>query len=576
MGAKPAASRAVDAPTLRATATARERETLAFLADLSRTLAVSLDLRKTLSEAVTRVADFMQVEAASLFLLDPESRVLECRICVGPVDITGSRLALGQGVVGRAVAENAAQVVADATTDARVWRAADDDNGFVTRSLVCAPLATADGPIGALEIVNRRDGQPFSDADAELLGIIAAPAALAINNARMAGNLLEQQRLKREFDLARRLQKSMLPKRRRDNFPVIGVNRPAHEISGDFYDHFELADGRVAFLVGDVSGKGLDAALLMVRAASLLRWAGKDGVSPSAWLARANDELCETTQDGRFVCALVGYCDRAATRVHFAGAGFPPVIVRRGGVFTDFPSGGPPLGIMTGLVYEDHEVALDGGTLYAFSDGATDVRDAGGTPIGNEGVRALIARHAESSPHARLRGLLGDLKQLRLVDDTTLLLVETSRAETADVLLDHRIPANAHALRGLRAAIRQALDRLHIEPLLRDRLVLAVDEASANIIRHAYGPERTGEIGLRMLLAGSVLTFELTDTAPRVDPQELRPKPLGECRCGGFGIALIDEVMDSWNIEAAASVHGNRLILRKRLGDPGTDEANEA
>lgn len=574
--AKPAASRAVDAPIPRAAATVREGETLAFLADLSRTLAVSLDLRKTLSEAVTRVADFMQAEAASLFLLDSESGVLECRICVGPVDITGSRLAVGQGVVGRAVAENAAQVVADATTDPRVWRAADDDNGFVTRSLVCAPLATANGPIGALEIVNRRDGQPFGDADAELLGIIAAPAALAINNARMAGNLLEQQRLKREFDLARRLQKSLLPKRRRDNFPVIGVNRPAHEISGDFYDYFELADGRVAFLVGDVSGKGLDAALLMVRAASLLRWAGKDGVSPSAWLARANDELCETTQDGRFVCALVGYCDRAATRVHFAGAGFPPVIVRRAGIFTDYASGGPPLGIMAGLAYEDHEVALDGGTLYAFSDGATDVRDANGTPIGNAGVRALIARHAESSPHARLRGLLGDLKQLRLVDDTTLLLVETSQAETADVLLDHRIPANANALRGLRAAIRQALDRLHLEPLLRDRLVLAVDEASANIIRHAYGPERTGEIGLRMLLAGSVLTFELTDTAPRVDPQELRAKPLGECRCGGFGIALIDEVMDEWHIEAAASVHGNRLILRKRLGEPGTDEANEA
>jgi len=574
--AKSSTPRVADASARPVIGEKREGDTLAFLADLSRTLAVSLDLRKTLSEAVTRVADFMQAEAASLFLLDPESHVLECRICVGPVDITGSRLAVGQGVVGRTVAENAPQIVIDAATDPRVWREADDDSGFVTRSLVCAPLATAEGPIGALEIVNRRDGKPFSDADAELLGIIAAPAALAINNARMAGNLLEQQRLKREFDLARRLQKSLLPKRRRDNFPVIGVNRPAHEISGDFYDYFELADGRVGFLVGDISGKGLDAALLMVRAASLLRWAGKDGIAPSAWLARANEELCETTQEGRFVCALVGYCDRAATRVHFAGAGFPPVIVRRAGEFTDYPSGGPPLGIVPGIAFEEYDVELDGGTLYAFSDGATDVRDASGKPIGNEGVRTLIAKHAESSPHARLRGLLADLKHLRLVDDTTLLLVEKSRAETPDVLLDHRIPANAHALRGLRAAIRQVLDSLHIEPLLRDRLVLAVDEASANIIRHAYGPERNGDIALRTLLAGSMLTFELTDTAPCVNPDDLRPKPLGECRCGGFGIALIDEVMDDWRIEPASGGHGNRLTLRKRLGDPGTDEANEA
>ncbi|MEO7326037.1 MAG: SpoIIE family protein phosphatase [Dokdonella sp.] len=554
----------------------REGDTLAFLADLSRALAVSLDLRLTLSEAVNRVADFMQAEAASLFLLDPETGVLECRICVGPVDITGSRLAVGQGVVGRAVAENTTQIVADAATDARVWRAADDDSGFITRSLVCAPLATANGPIGALEIVNRRDGAPFSAGDAELLGIIAAPAALAINNARMAGDLLEQQRLKREFDLARRLQKSLLPKRRRDNFPVIGVNRPAHEISGDFYDYFELADGRVGFLVGDISGKGLDASLLMVRTASLLRWAGKDGLAPSAWLARANDELCETSQEGRFVCALVGYCDRTATKVQFAGAGFPPVIVHRAGEYTDYASGGPPLGIIPGLVFEQHAVALDGGTLYAFSDGATDVRDDAGQPIGNAGVRELIARHAQSSPHARLRGLLADLKKLRLVDDTTLLLVEASRADTPDVVLDLRIPAQADALRGLRSATRQALDGLHVEPQLRDCLVLAVDEASANIIRHAYGPDRSGDIVLRILHANSMLTFELTDSAPRVDPSLLQPKPLGECRCGGFGIALIDEVMDDWRIEPLAGDHGNRLVLRKRMGDPGTEEANEA
>jgi sigma-B regulation protein RsbU (phosphoserine phosphatase) len=549
---------------------------LAFLAELSQALAVSLDLRQTLSETVTRVVDFMQVEAASLFLLDPETLVLDCRICVGPVDISGVRLAVGQGIVGAAVAENATQVVVDAASDARVWRAADDGSGFVTRSLVCAPLRTAAGPIGVLEIVNRRDGKPFSAVDAELLDLVAAPAALAINSARMAAILLEQQRLKREFDLARRLQKSLLPKRRRDNFPVIGVNRPAHEISGDFYDHFELADGRIGFVVGDISGKGLDAALLMVRAASLLRWAGKDGIEPAAWLARANDELCETTQDGRFVCALVGYCDRAATNVRFAGAGFPPVIVQRNDAFTDYASGGPPLGILPGVAFEQHELALDGGTLYAFSDGATDVRDAEGRPIGNAGVRALIARHAPESLEVRLRGLLADLKRLRLVDDTTLLLVEAPRAERPEVLLSRTVPARAESLRELRAGVRACLDALGVEPQLRDRLVLAVDEACANIIRHAYAGACEGDIGLRVQLAGAVLAFELVDSAPCVEAAKLRPQPLGEARCGGLGVALIDQVMDDWHIEALGNGRGNRLVMRKRIDSIVCEEANEA
>jgi len=543
--------------------------TLAFLADLSQAFAVSLDLRKTLPEAIKRVAEFMHAEGASLFLLDPATRVLECRICVGPVDMTGVRLAIGQGVVGLAVAENATQIVTDAANDPRVWRAGDEASGFVTKSILCAPLGTAAGPIGVIELVNRRDGRSFDAEDAEMLRLIAAPSALAINNARMANDLVEQQRMKREFDLARKLQKSLLPKRRRGLFPVLGVNLPAHEISGDFYDYFELADGRIGFVIGDISGKGLDAALLMIRAASLLRWAGKDGIAPGAWLARANDELCETTHDGRFVCALVGYCDRDAGTVQLAGAGFPPALVYRRGAFTEYPSGGPPLGIMAGIAFEQQDIALNGGALYAFSDGATDVRGAEGKRLGNDGVRDLIKRHATMAPDARLRALLSDLKHLKLVDDTTLLLIEKPRAHDAQVLLEHHMPAEAEYLREMRNALRKLLDQLGIEPALRDRLVLAVDEACANIIRHAYGGETRGGIGLRVSRVDDVLSFELTDDAPCVDPGRMRPKPLGECRAGGLGIALIDTVMDTWHVEPASSKSGNRLVLRKRIEDKG-------
>ncbi len=556
--ARPAASPAAD-----------PARTLAFLADLSQAFAVSLDLRKTLPEAIKRVAAFMQAEGASLFLLDPATQVLECRICVGPVDMTGVRLAIGQGVVGLAVSENATQVVADATSDPRVWRAGDEVSGFATKSLLCVPLGTAAGPIGALELVNRRDGHAFSADDAGMLRLIAAPTSLAINNARMANDLIEQQRMKREFDLARKLQKSLLPKRRRGAFPVLGVNLPAHEISGDFFDFFELADGRIGFVAGDVSGKGLDAALLMIRAASLLRWAGKDGVAPAAWLARANDELCETTHDGRFVCALVGYCDKQAKTVQFAGAGFPPVLVYRRGAFTEFASGGPPLGIMAGITFEAHDIELNGGALYAFSDGATDVRNAQGRRLGSAGVRELIARHATAAPDARLRALLSDLKHLKLVDDTTLLLVEKPRAHDAQVLLEHHMPARAEHLRDTRNALRKLLDQLGIEPALRDRLVLAVDEACTNIIRHAYGAQGNGGIGLRVSRVDDVLSFELTDDAPCVDPGRMRPKPLGECRAGGLGIALIDTVMDTWHVEPASARSGNRLVLRKRIEDKG-------
>lgn len=186
----------------------------ALLAELSEALAVSLDLRRTLPLALQRIADYMHVEAASLFLLDELTDELECKVCIGPVDLRGLRLASDQGVVGRSLTDKAVIIVADAASDPRVYKRVDEESGFVTRSLICVPLTTAKGTIGVLELINKHNGEAFDATDAGILRLLAAPTALAINNARLANELVEQQRLKREFDLARRLQKLLLPKRR--------------------------------------------------------------------------------------------------------------------------------------------------------------------------------------------------------------------------------------------------------------------------------------------------------------------------------------------------------------------------
>ena len=549
---------------------ADERRALAFLADLSQALALSLDLRKTLDMAVTRIADFMQAEAASLFLLNTESGLLECRICVGPVDISGLKVEVGQGVVGRAVSENATQVVRDARDDARVNASVDAETGFVTRSILCAPLSTAKGAIGALEVINRRDGNLFAAADAEILRVIAAPAALAINNAQLAQGLVEQQRIKRELGLARKIQKSLLPKRRRGDFPIIGVNLPAHEISGDFYDFFDLADGRIAFVIGDVSGKGLDAAFTMVQVASLLRWSGKSGPAPAMWLAESNAELCKTMQNGRFVCAVVGQYDRATGSVVLASAGFPPALLHDGGTFTEIAADGPPLGILAEAVYSEQRIELGKRALYLFSDGATDVRDAQRNTLGSDGLRALIAGHSDLAPEPRLRALIGDLKRMRLVDDTTMLLLQEPTGKSAHRVLELEFPAQPGEMRGVRAALRTALDGEEVAPELRDKLVLAVDEACTNIMRHAYcGCE--GSIALRLFRERDMLVFELADEAPPSDPSRMQPRDLGECRPGGLGVAFIDTLMDEWRIEPGQSGKGNILRMRKRLATKETE-----
>lgn len=402
---------------------------LTALADLSQALALSLDIDATLSQAVTRIADCMQAEAASVFLLDDSGQHLICRACAGPVDVRGLRLPIARGVVGRTFTANSCQLVRDAQADPDFAGKVDKKTGFSTRSLLCAPLASAEGPIGVLEVLNKRDGHLFDETDSDLLRLFAAPAALAISNAALVAELVEQDRIKRELELARRMQRSLLPKRRRGGYPVLGVNRPAREVSGDFYDFFDLPDGRIGFAIGDVAGKGVDASLLMMRTASLLRWAGKEGLSPDVWLARINDELAATVAQGMFVCAAAGYFDPRTRAVEWANAGFMPALLRSGpDAYREFEAGGPPLAVVPGMSYPIERAELAGASLWFFSDGLTDVRDAQHETIGMDGARAVLERHSALKPPARLRAIVDELKQHKLPDDTTLLLIEGGRA----------------------------------------------------------------------------------------------------------------------------------------------------
>jgi phosphoserine phosphatase RsbU/P len=538
---------------------------LAVLADLSQAFAQSIDLNQTLIEAVTRIAQHMRAEAASLFLLDELTGDYVCRASAGPVDVVGLRIYHGHGIVGRTVAENRVQLVRDVQHDPDYIGSGVRVKGFSPRTMVCAPLTGANGAIGALQVINRHDGGLFDASDADMLRLLAVPTTMALNNARLALALVEQNRIRREFELARQMQKTLFPKRRAD-FAVNAINRPAREISGDFYDFFELSDGRIGFAIGDVSGKGMDAAMLMVRASALLRFFGKTGLAPALWLERANDELAETVRFGMFVCALVGYYEPDCGAVDIASAGFPPALLHIEGQaqMREIEAHGPPLGVIAPMQYGAQRLCVAGANLYAYSDGMTDIRNAANETIGVEGVKTMIQRVARLSPGARLRGMLYQLRAQHLPDDTTVLLVaEGSRAPR--LLSDIASFSDAQNLRALRSMMRATLARLAVEVELLEQIVLAVDEAVANIIRHGYGGSAEGRLELSNWLIGRQLHCVLRDFAPPVDASCVKPRDLSQCRAGGLGVNLIDMTFDSWVFSTPAVGCGNVLTLIKTL-----------
>lgn len=400
----------------------------AMLADLIQDFASSLEVEETLQHAVERIVAHLEAEAASIFLLDDARGTLVCRRCAGPIDIAGLALAADEGVVGESVGSGRVQIVRDVGQSARFAAHIDRHTGFVTRSILCAPLSVRGQVIGALEVLNKRGGDGFfGEADIHLATTIAAAAALAIHNARMAVALVEQERVRKELELAREIQLDLLPPDRAEDFPIRGLNRPVHGVSGDFYDFMRLPDGRLYFCIADVAGKGMNAALSMAKTTSLLRCLARTTADPGELLAMVNDELCDTSSHGVFVTIVAGFLEPRERVVTLANGGhLPPLLRSRDGRYAEIAARVPPLGIVPGLGFPVDTLVLGGDSVYLFTDGLTESRDAAGMRLGFEGLRRLLDDAAMLAPHARLPAIVAALtaQGRRCDDDITMLLIE--------------------------------------------------------------------------------------------------------------------------------------------------------
>lgn len=550
---------------------------LELLSRMSGHLAVTLDIEDTIRKALELIVRYVNAEAGSLFLLENNASQLVCRASVGPVDINGLELKADEGIVGQCIATNSSRMVRDVNADPDFQHSVDETTGFLTRSILCAPMNVQDNRIGAIELINKKDSSGlFSSPDLLMLQTLASAAALAIRNARMAEEIVEQERVSREIELAIEMQRSLLPKPRSAPFPVCGANLPAYEVSGDFYDFYELDDGAICFSLGDVSGKGMDAALLMSKTASLFRCLGKTLHEPADLLVTINQELCETAIHGMFVTMVCGIFDPAGGKVRLANAGHePPLLQGADGGFRTFPASSPPLGIMplesgAGGI-RDEFFTLEGGTLYLFSDGVTEGALGNGRRLEVDGLKRILRDRMREPADVRIGSVIARLQDTgkRRHDDITLLAVEDLRHKTGggNLQLLERLSfeANAGQLHRVRTAVQEACRQCGCTPALTQDLVIAIGEATQNVVRHAYRDVEDGEATLEILHENGILEFRLLDSAPPVDRRKLKPVWPDELQPGGLGVCLIHDIMDKVEYLPAPVGQGNLLRMVKYL-----------
>jgi phosphoserine phosphatase RsbU/P len=236
--------------------------------------------------------------------------------------------------------------------------------------------------------------------------------------------------LDRELELAREVQRSLLPRDNGPALPLTGLNIPACELSGDFYDYFRVPDGRIYFSLADVAGKGTNAALLMVKTGTLFRSLGKRLTAPEELLQQINEELCETATRGMFVTMIAGVYDPHLRQLRLVNAGHPPaLLLARHGRVQAIAAAAPPLGILSGHDFPAITVTLGRSALYLFSDGVIEAKLEDGRTLGLRGLTRLLLGLRELPPAARLQAVVSRLQRAAGAarDDITLLLLEDAR-----------------------------------------------------------------------------------------------------------------------------------------------------
>lgn len=575
-------------------------EQLDLLAQMSRDFAASHHIETTMAKALARIARLVNAEGGALFLLDSESENLVCHASYGPVDIMGLSIAASQGIVGRSVAGNVSEMVRDVSKDDGFQSSVDKLSGFTTKSILCAPMVVcgvADETlrIGAVELVNKADGEGlFSEDDLRFLEVLAASAALAIHNSRMAEQLADKEVMRRELERAAEIQRGLLPLPGDGSFPISGINCPARVVSGDFFDHFVLYDGRIAFTLADVSGKGMNAALLMAKSASLFRCLGKEDLRPGRLLQRINAEICETSMRGMFVTMVAGVYDPITGRVVMANAGHePPVLHKTDGTFQDFPAASPPVGIpieLTGGGPVAEEVLhLQGGSLYIFTDGVTEGYVLGKEELGAGGLKKMITdslNEGLSGPE-RLDRVAARLTQSDqpLRDDVTIMVIDDAanallRDRQVDIpsvedrkqdkpiegsLCKLNLPARAQSLILIRRSVEASANLSGFSKEQTQDIVLAVDEACQNVVRHAYKDTLDGDLGVEIRRENGDYRILIRDFAPQVDESQIKSRDLDDVRPGGLGVYFIREVMDAMDYLPPPDGQGNLLRLKKAI-----------
>jgi serine phosphatase RsbU (regulator of sigma subunit)/anti-sigma regulatory factor (Ser/Thr protein kinase) len=450
------------------------------------------------------------------------------------------------------------------------------------------PLVSQGELIGTLNLGPRLSEQEYSSDDRRLLTTLAAHAAPAIRVAQLvreqAHEAAERERLDQEMRVATLIQQQFLPRElpRLPQWQIAAYYGPARAVGGDFYDFIEMRDGRIGIAVGDVTDKGVPAALVMARTHSILRAEASRSDSPGEILARANALLEPEMPARMFVTCLFAILDPATGRIVMANAGHNLPYIRTDDGVIELRATGMPLGLMPDIRYEETEgVIAPGSNVLLYSDGLVEAHDPSQQMYGFPRLREEMA--TDDAGSELLDRLLDTLHRFtgpdwEQEDDITLVTLRRASGVADEASYESSGPTviTAFSVPGEEGNERMAMDRvaaaiadLGLPPARLERLKTAVSEATMNAIE--YGSKGRPEVPVDVAVetTADAIVVRITDRAlsgavpDDAEAPDIERKLAGDQKHRGWGLFLIKNMVDSMDVTEDGSTQTVTLTMAR-------------
>jgi len=418
-------------PVLSQDEAVRNVKRLRRILEATKLLNSTIDLAELTGIILKIVREEVHIDRGTVFVVERDRRRVRSLVAQ---DIEGQDISLpfGSGIAGAVALTGHTIDIPDAYSDARFDSTVDARLQYKTKDVFCMPIGNREGQtVGVLELLNR--AAPFQEDDLEFLRSISLHIGLALENAWLHRQLLEKRKMEQELALAREIQQNLCPglPRSCSGVEIAASSTMCEAVGGDYLDYYQLPNGRFIVMLGDVSGKGIGAALVMTSLHATCRALLRHVDSLERIALNLNESLIETTRAQTFVTLIAVLVDSTSRKVHCVRAGhLPPLLVDGDGNSQWLEHGGGlPIGLFSDLklMLELHD-APRGSTLVLYTDGVTEAESPTGEHFGISRLDSVVkAHHTESADRIHtairesLKAFMGERQQS---DDSTFVVLK--------------------------------------------------------------------------------------------------------------------------------------------------------